>query len=159
VTGLGPLPGALHPPGTLSPVRLYAGVLGKVFAERPETGPVAVPTGRPADPASTVPADDLPTVGWHDVLQYADGGEPGMAELLDALAGRGVRPPVVGYELGEEGWAAELAWPDRKVAVLLPGDANDPETTQRGAAFAAAGWDARTPDRWTVDELAGRVAA
>jgi hypothetical protein len=321
VTGLGPLPGALHPPGTLSPVRLYAGVLGKVFAERPETRPVAVPTGRPAAPASTVPAalgappsvnrrdmfrvrdeadsllrqsrfqqaaealseavesarhafgdtdpdvlqvrhqlatalfdggdyrhaalvfqalaadlasaggepqelwfesrmkeatcyaltgrtsqalqrlsalltdyrraygdrdartlhlreqigllqlgsgqrgtslerlDDLPTVGWHDVLQYADGDEPAMAELLDALAGRGLRPPVVGYELGEEGWAAELAWPDRKVAVLLPGDANDPETTQRGAAFAAAGWDARTPDRWTVDELAGRVAA
>jgi hypothetical protein len=36
VTGLGPLPGALHPQGALSPVRSYAAVLGEVFAERSE---------------------------------------------------------------------------------------------------------------------------
>jgi hypothetical protein len=30
VTGLGPLPGALRPAGTLSPTRLYAGVLAQI---------------------------------------------------------------------------------------------------------------------------------
>ena len=56
--------------------------------------------------------------------------------------------PEVGYELSDEGWQAELAWPRMKVAVMLPEP--DPD---RDAAFAAAGWTVKAVDEWTPEEL------
>ncbi|WP_250032189.1 protein kinase domain-containing protein [Paractinoplanes maris] len=93
---------------------------------------------------------------WREVLTYADREEPALNQLVISLAGRGVPVPVVGYELGDEAWPAELAWPDRKTAVLLSGSGR--EAVARDAAFLAAGWDARTTDRWTAEEIAKRFA-
>lgn len=52
-TGLGPLPGVLHPVSRLSPTRMYATVLRRVLA------PASVQTG----PASRVPSTPAPGVG------------------------------------------------------------------------------------------------
>ena len=80
-----------------------------------------------------------------------------MNELLRALIDCGVPVPVIGFELGEEAWNAEMAWPDRRVAVLLAGADDDPEIMKRNEAFEAAGWAARTASEWTADELAERL--
>lgn len=101
------------------------------------------------------PVDDA----WRRVLRYANRDEPALDLLLQDLSGRGLPAPVVGFELGDEAWPAELAWPDRHVAVLLTGEPDDREITQRNAAYTAAGWDARTADAWTADELTGRITA
>ena len=53
VTDLGPLPGALGSPSAASPVRMYARVLSRVFAEAIGTPPAPAPTPpEPAMPAS-----------------------------------------------------------------------------------------------------------
>ncbi|MEU0960791.1 protein kinase [Micromonospora aurantiaca] len=56
-TGLGPLPGALGSPSAASPVRMYARVLGRVFAESAGSAPPAAVTA-PSDPVppSAAPA-------------------------------------------------------------------------------------------------------
>lgn len=72
---------------------------------------------------------------WEEAREFA---LPEAHPLLDALGERGVPAPGVGHELlGERGRVAgeaELAWPDRQVAVLM--------AEQMGAreAFVAAGW-------------------
>lgn len=77
--------------------------------------------------------------------------------LLHGLAERGVPAPdddQIGFELaGEARWQAELAWPDRRLAVIAPG----PEQADCIAAYRAAGWDARLPGDWPPDELAGLI--
>jgi serine/threonine protein kinase len=103
--------------------------------------------------ATDHPIDDE----WRAVLRYADHDEPGMADLLGELARRGLPTPIVGFELGDEAWPAELAWPDALVAVLLAEDPNDPEIIRRNAAYATAGWEARTAADWTADELTERI--
>lgn len=92
---------------------------------------------------------------WSVVLHHADG--PKIRELLRPLAIRGLPTPVVGYELGDEGWPAEIAWPGPRIAILWADPPDDPETIRRDGAYAAAGWDARTADRWTADEIAERI--
>ena len=95
----------------------------------------------------------------------------GQVELLDrevavlgeALAFLGVPVPAasqVGYELGDEAWQAELAWPRALVAVLAGGPgAGVPAAEVAGcaAAYRAAGWDARPARDWPPDELAVRI--
>ncbi|HTJ70694.1 MAG TPA: DEAD/DEAH box helicase [Actinospica sp.] len=78
-------------------------------------------------------------------------------EHLDELAGqlrdRGVRAPVGGYELPDDSrWPTEFAWPDAKVAVVLPplSDA-DTEAERRDAAFNAAGWHVGIPAAWLAE--------
>ncbi|GAA1636915.1 hypothetical protein [Actinoplanes couchii] len=61
---------------------------------------------------------------------------------------------MVGYELGEQGWQAEIAWPDRLTAIVLSGSTGDPETEDRDRAFGAAGWHARTARDWSADDIA-----
>jgi hypothetical protein len=94
---------------------------------------------------------------WRDALAYLNRDEPAMDGLVQALAERGLPAPVVGYELGDSAWPAELAWPDRRVAVLLSGPVDDPEVADRDAAYRSAGWDARTADAWTAGELAAKI--
>ncbi|MEU8242242.1 serine/threonine-protein kinase [Actinoplanes missouriensis] len=104
--------------------------------------------------ADTEQVDDA----WREALRYANRDESALDDLLNVLPGRGVPAPVVGFELGDEGWTAELAWPAAKVAVLLSGEPDDREIDARDAAFAAAGWDARTAAEWRVDELTERIS-
>ncbi|WP_084960226.1 DEAD/DEAH box helicase [Thermoactinospora rubra] len=93
---------------------------------------------------------------WERVLDEIVPDEPGLAELVHELAALGVPVPQVGFELGEQLWQAELAWPAAKVAIVLAGD--DEDTRRRDAAFRAAGWDARTVAGWTPDELRRAIA-
>ena len=58
VTELGPLPGALDPPSKPSPVRMYAGVLGRVFTGTAEP-PVRRGTQSPATRSAPQPAGAL----------------------------------------------------------------------------------------------------
>jgi hypothetical protein len=96
---------------------------------------------------------------WHTVLRLFDREESGLETLVQELLRRQMPAPVVGYELGDDGWPAELAWPDHRIAVLLAGPANDPEIADRDRAYAAAGWHARTAREWSADELAEQLDA
>jgi serine/threonine protein kinase len=91
--------------------------------------------------------------GWADVARWVE-QEPATQELLRGLTVRGLPAPVVGYELGDEAWIAEMAWPHRKIAVLPTIAPGDGQTVRRDAAFEAAGWIARMADGWTVEEIA-----
>src|SRR5260370_1178133 len=76
---------------------------------------------------------------WEKIYDLLDPGESGLAEFARGLAGLEVPAPAseeVGFELGEQAWQAELAWPSVKVAVVLAGD--DDEARKRNAAYAAA---------------------
>jgi hypothetical protein len=88
----------------------------------------------------------LPDVAWGNAAYLA----PGAAVLAHQLAALGVPEPAdeqFGYELGSQGWQAEIAWPDERVAVIV-GDVDavrsdtlgsDAETDGCLAAYAAAG--------------------
>jgi replicative superfamily II helicase len=81
---------------------------------------------------------------------------PEIGVLAHDLAVRGVPAPEedeIGYELGDQRWLAELAWPRLRVAVIAPG----PEADDAVTAYAAKHWDARLPDDWPPDELARRI--
>ncbi|MFF7242334.1 DEAD/DEAH box helicase [Embleya sp. NPDC008237] len=95
--------------------------------------------------------------GWDEVLEYLE-EDPGLPELAKALAKSGVPAPVAGFELGDAKWPAELAWPDRRVAVVLshrtyPDGTADDDARDRDHAYIAAGWQVRTAKRWDPDEL------
>ena len=84
---------------------------------------------------------EVADAGWREALSLA---APDLHALLRTLAARGLAAPEVGFELvGESGTVvaeAEAAWPDAKLAVLLPGQ--EPGS----AAFAGAGWRVVTTD-------------
>ncbi|RKS79692.1 uncharacterized protein DUF1998 [Actinomadura pelletieri DSM 43383] len=126
----------------------------------PEPAADTTPTA-PEEPAPVTPEPAEPTVltgGWLEVLDVIVPDEPGLASFVRSLAAAGAPPPPakgIGYELGEQGWQAELAWPDRKVAIVLAGD--DEEARRRDAAFAEAGWDVRAVAHWTREELVERI--
>lgn len=67
--------------------------------------------------------------------------------------------PVAGFELGQDAWPAELAWPAHRVGVVLAplldteGEP-DPDDVRRDEAYARAGWLVRPATGWTVEELA-----
>jgi hypothetical protein len=72
------------------------------------------------------------------------------------LARRGVTAPAPGpggYELGEAAWLAEIAWPDRRAAVIALGA----EAVDCIEAYRSADWDARLPGDWPPDELAALI--
>ncbi|WP_328496996.1 DEAD/DEAH box helicase [Streptomyces sp. NBC_00414] len=118
------------------------------------------PLGR--EPSGVTPRNSTPrgTV-WDTVLEYLDPEEPGLQLLAVALVSLGAPAPVDGFELDDRGWLAELAWPARKVGVVLSarpvGSESDYEAEDRDAAFAAAGWDVRPASEWTARELAERL--
>ena len=94
-------------------------------------------------PAVLVPPDETPHE-WRETRQLVD---PAVLPLLAQLEAR-VPVPEVGYELSDEGWQAELAWPAARVAVMPP----DPDP-ERDAAFTAAGWTVKAAEDWTPEEL------
>ncbi|MFG3604353.1 serine/threonine-protein kinase [Micromonospora chersina] len=67
-TDLGPLPGALGSPSAASPVRMYARVLSRVFAESIETPPAPVPM----PPEPTTPAPGVEVESRTDRLNRSD---------------------------------------------------------------------------------------
>jgi hypothetical protein len=98
---------------------------------------------------------------WEDVLPLIDEEEPGLIDLAHRLADMGVPVGEAGHELNDSGWQAELAWPAAKAAVVLAAgedDGPDYEAADRDAAFATAGWDARTALQWDPTDLARRIA-
>ncbi|UGY90764.1 DEAD/DEAH box helicase [Streptomyces gobiensis] len=118
----------------------------------------AVTADRQEQPGQHMPGTAGSDPGWDEVLEYLE-DDPGLHELAHALADRGVPAPEQGYELGGEGWLAELAWPAQRVAVVLshrPGADGSPDTDaeDRDRAYAKAGWQARTAAGWDVDVLA-----
>jgi ATP-dependent helicase YprA (DUF1998 family) len=115
--------------------------------------------GRSPEPAPP-PAEETIDVdhSWREVLQYIDRDESALEALVRTLIRRGLPAPVVGYELGDQGWPAELAWPEQRIAVVLSGAPDDPEIIGRDTAYAAAGWRARTAQEWSADELIDQLA-
>ncbi|QUX31731.1 DEAD/DEAH box helicase [Nocardiopsis akebiae] len=133
--------------------------LATLAATAAEPTPVPSATG----PGPEVPADGAHTVeitvdpGWDQVRDLMEPDEPGLVTLAGELARRGVPAPEAGYELEGPGlWPAELAWPDRKVAVLLSAELiGNAEDRARGEeAYARAGWHVREANQWDVSELA-----
>ncbi|PSK95735.1 uncharacterized protein DUF1998 [Murinocardiopsis flavida] len=109
-----------------------------------------------ADIRPEAPADP----GWSAVLRYLADDEPGLAELAADLVRIGAPVPEDGYELGDDGWPAELAWPDARIAVVLahdPHKSEDIEAADRDRAYAAAGWDARPAAQWAPEDLLSRI--
>ncbi|MET7340849.1 DEAD/DEAH box helicase [Streptomyces sp. NPDC087866] len=124
--------------------RLRAHASGPKPPESPADQQQAVAPGR--DPA------------WEEVIDLLV-DDPGLEALAGALADRGVPVPVAGHELGTGAWPAELAWPDRRVGVVLaprpdPGNGRDIEAERRDEAYRDAGWQVRTAPDWDADELA-----
>jgi DEAD/DEAH box helicase domain-containing protein len=79
--------------------------------------------------------EDIEAARWREVEELI---LPESQPLVDAMAGRGIPVPEVGYELpGRKGVVAgmaEFAWPDRKLALLDEGQ------TEFTDAFEGKGW-------------------
>ncbi|WP_241483251.1 DUF1998 domain-containing protein [Nocardiopsis halophila] len=124
-----------------------------------ETAAQGVP-GLHQDGRAGAPEDDPE---WAEVIGLLDDEEPGLESLARTLFARGVPAPQVGYELGDGLWPAELAWPDRRIAVVLGGYGHDgigdgeAEKAKRDAAFEKADWKARGAREWDVSELVRRL--
>jgi hypothetical protein len=143
--------------GVLESVRatLAAEVVGS-----PPSARTAAPT--PQTPAAAGSAPPVRNAAWDQVIEYVDPDEPGLLVLAEVLAARGIPVPEDGYELDENGWLAELAWPAARVGVVLAprppeGEDQDPEAADRDRAFAAAGWEVRPAVDWTADDIAVRL--
>ncbi|MBQ1059825.1 DEAD/DEAH box helicase [Micromonospora sp. C41] len=134
---------------------------GLVSAQRalPLDDETATWLGTAPQPPSTVTEPVEDESPWQDVLRYMDREESTLELLVQQLARQNLPVPVVGYELGDQAWPAELAWPERRIAVVLTGAPDDPETEDRDRAYTEAGWHARTAREWSAEELAAQLAA
>lgn len=87
--------------------------------------------------------------------------EPGLESLARGLAAAGMPAPEIGFELGSDGWLAEMAWPTRRIAVVLDLTSHqvtaEDEQRQRDMAYRQAGWEIRLARDWTVDSLIERL--
>jgi ribosomal protein L37AE/L43A len=131
------------------------GLLSALRADHPGSGLGAPDEDAPAPPPHRQHgAQPQAGTDWEEVLQeLAYVGDPGVDRLARALAARGDVPAgQAGWEVGGVLRTIELAWPDRKVGVVLADDAADDEYM---AGCAAAGWHVRPPGDWDDDELAG----
>lgn len=107
---------------------------------------VSLPTGQRAldegMPGSAMPGDGR----LNERLAYCDDR---CREALRFCASRGLPLPEVGFELADERGSvvgdAELAWPETRLAVLLP------EQSESADAFRSAGWTVLS-----LDDVAGR---
>ncbi|MFD7276003.1 DEAD/DEAH box helicase [Streptomyces sp. NPDC059862] len=124
------------------------GGVGWLTSQRQVVAPESAPqsTGTVWDPA------------WDEIIGYLV-EEPGLAELAGALADLGAPVPEAGYELGDGAWPAELAWPSRRLGVVLAHEEHadgtpDSDAQQRDKAYADAGWQVRTAVEWDAAELA-----
>lgn len=142
--------------GRLSSVRAAHAPEGAPPAQAPAGRETAGPRTGTAAPAA--PERDP---AWDEVVEFLV-DDPGLDALAAALADRGVPAPEAGWELGAAAWPAELAWPQRRVGVVLahrpdPGSGRDIDAERRDAAYRDAGWQVRTATEWDAGELAALV--
>ncbi|MDQ1288833.1 MAG: hypothetical protein QG622_2399 [Actinomycetota bacterium] len=131
----------------------------QVLADRADTG---YPTGQPTGygtghgtTSATAPRDAVPAIrlspAWQEQLDNAC--SPTETALIHRLAEHGSIPvPAVGHE-SEQGIIIDIAWPTRKIAVLVdpsPLDRQDLET---------AGWRVFDPDLELLLETLGEPPA
>ncbi|WP_229070995.1 serine/threonine-protein kinase [Actinoplanes sp. DH11] len=156
VAGLVPLPGALHPAGTSSPARSYAGVLAKI-PDKP-----AVTSGDTSDPDMLLFRHHLATTmmspEWREMIRHAEQGFPDVVELLRDLAVRELPVPVPGLRRDGNSRQPALAWPDRQIAMVLPPGANAVWDTLAAVVTVAADWDTRPAGAWTAESLEQRIS-
>ncbi|MBT8225375.1 MAG: DUF1998 domain-containing protein, partial [Dactylosporangium sp.] len=115
-------------------------------------------TRQPESDAESTPFDEhAADARWREVLNLLFPDESGLESLVRGLISRDAPLPEQGYELGDAGWQAELAWPDRKIAVVVAAGYGHLETVDRDRAYAADGWDARVARQWTVEELIDKI--
>ncbi|GGK65751.1 helicase [Planomonospora parontospora subsp. parontospora] len=126
-----------------------------VFVPRPPAVDGEAVRPVPEEKASGEAVEKAVPADWGEVLDLLDPEDTALAHLAHLLAESGVPAPEAGYELGEQAWQAEMAWPKVKVAVMLAGD--DDEARKRDAAYAQAGWDVRIAKGWMPGELVERV--
>ncbi|MGW5420193.1 DEAD/DEAH box helicase [Streptomyces sp. NPDC003943] len=102
--------------------------------------------------ATAVPTA-LERAAWELVLrELSYVGDPAIEALAKALAERGDVPAAeAGWDTAGISRPLELAWPDRRIAVVLDEDASDAAYM---AECAAAGWQVRAPGGWDEAELA-----
>src|SRR5262249_23186713 len=109
----------------------------EAIAVQPPEAPKAAKVDQPVKPA-----DD----GLEELLAYCD---VRCQELARRLVGRGCSVPEIGYELqdstGRVCAEAELAWPDARIAVVLP------ERTEAAAVFLDRGWSVFGPANFPDD--------
>ncbi|MDQ0931334.1 DEAD/DEAH box helicase [Streptomyces turgidiscabies] len=136
------------------------GLLSALRKEQPGSGldrsrtPTVPPAaGTAGTAAAEGPLTPVEREAWGLVIgELAEGDEPALGDLAEALAERGDVPaPTVGWDTEGISRPIELAWPDRRVGVVLAQDAQD-------AAYMtqchAAGWQVRAAGEWDVTELA-----
>ncbi|KOV62862.1 DEAD/DEAH box helicase [Streptomyces sp. MMG1121] len=94
----------------------------------------------------------LERAAWELVLrELSYVGDPAIEALAQALSQRGdVRAAEAGWDAVGVSRPLELAWPDRRIAVVLDEDAADDAYM---AECAAAGWQVRAPGGWDEEEL------
>ncbi|MFE9975751.1 DEAD/DEAH box helicase [Streptomyces hirsutus] len=151
--------------GVLESVRVTLAAATATVEGTPAPAGTAAPSPRApaaAEVSATGVAVPVRDAAWEQVIAYLDPDEPGLFTLAEGLASRGVPVPEDGYELDENGWLAELAWPAARVGVVLAprppeGEDGDPEAVDRDHAFAAAGWEVRPAAGWTADDIANRL--
>jgi DEAD/DEAH box helicase domain-containing protein len=108
----------------------------------------AIATQPTEAPATAQPTPQVtPAEGWlEELLTFCD---VRCHELVKRLAGRGCSRPENGYELldsaGRVCAEAELAWPNAKIAVVLP------ERADAAAVFQDRGWSAFGPANFPDD--------
>ncbi|MFF4230373.1 DEAD/DEAH box helicase [Streptomyces sp. NPDC001820] len=130
-----------------------------VEALAPPTAPVQAPQPRPErdDREHPTPAE---LALWHVVQEELDDGDPDVQQFarrfINDYVSRNPGLPVAEVLWDVEGvtMAIELAWPDHKIGIVLPAAAENEDDM---AQFAREGWDVRTVDRWSMEELAGRL--
>ncbi len=145
---------ATHPPTTEEIEELLGDTL--VLTSAPEPAQTAVET---SEPDHTFVATVDPA--WDQARKWMETEDPALLELAEELSRRGAAAPEVGHELEGPGmWVAELAWPDRGVAVVLPAQFHG-STDDRDRcvdAYHAAGWHVREAADWDVSELSAMLA-
>ncbi|MER5687666.1 DEAD/DEAH box helicase [Streptomyces sp. NPDC002205] len=94
---------------------------------------------------------------WELVLrELSYMGDPNIDALARELAERGgVRPAKAGLDIEGISRPVELAWPHRKIGVVLAEDAEDSDYMSE---CHRAGWVVRPPGMWTAEELASLLA-
>ncbi|MDR6324693.1 serine/threonine-protein kinase [Actinoplanes couchii] len=155
ISGLPDLPGFLRPLGVPSSSRLYAGMLAKITVDDSSA------LENDSDAGVETPHDPLATAimspEWREVLRRSDQDHPSASFLLRELAVRALPVPVAVFDLGGRSRGISLAWPERKVAILLPADGAESWTAGDADTFIGAGWDARPVGAWNVEGLTRRL--
>jgi ATP-dependent helicase YprA (DUF1998 family) len=114
-------------------------------------------------PGATIPTAEGPEAGTPGPVVLGRDAEEELELILDdrarslteAALRAGAPVPTAGYEPdagGDRGWMIEVAWPERRVAILT-------ETDPALASWLAAeGWTARSVDEWDEGALVHAVA-